>query len=737
MSGLNEQKPNLKRQKLLSSWVSTKNQKPCSISTSEELLKSSTVLVSTSDSSQSITTTNNNDFSTDIANYLQGSNPSDYNIVRLLEMTNIPSNDFVYPFSVHLKKGKEEKRFLKRTHFENFNWLLYSTSRAGLFCKYCVLFANKGGKDKNITLNKFVHSPLTKYAKILGAGGDFNVHSNHIYHKNAVQVALNFLYTYKNPQREIINIMNSNRMKTVAENRERLRPIIESIIFLGRQNIAIRGHRDQGKLNTTTSSSVINEGNFRELLKFRVSSGDTILEEHLKSCNSKATYISHTTQENIINCCKDELLAYILNEVKEAKYYSVIFDETTDISQISQLSLVLRYVDNNQNVHERFIGFINCHDYAFQKNKICNDIDIDTAENKNVEPKLTGEVLGNIVLSAMKDMSLDLSNCVGIGTDGCSVMTSVLHGAVQQVQSSCKNAIFSPCSNHALNLSISKSSNVQLVRNNMSIIKEILTFFNMSSKRSFILKNNLKGCKRSITRLCDTRWVERHDSIFEFQLCLKEIIDSLVCISEWTDVLSSSKAKTLLLTVCTCEFVITLYTMSDILSITAAASKILQGTIQDVFSADDCISITVKNLEDKRLNGELKFKELFEKCKTIMTELDINIKVPRTSKHQIHRSNTPASCPEEYFRRVLYIPVLDNILQDIHLRFYNKKNNLIFSLMQLVPVSIIKLSSEKCDKLINSVTEHFSFLEINEIALKGEIELWKSKWVTSHEKGKS
>jgi len=78
----------------------------------------------------------------------------------------------------------------------------------------------------------------------------------------------------------------------------------------------------------------------------------------------------------------------------------------------------------------------------------------------------------------------------------------------------------------------------------MGIIKEVLSFFNLSAKRNFILKNNLKGQKRSITSLC--RRIERHDSIFEFQTNLKEIVDSLVSISEWDDHVSSTKAKNLI-----------------------------------------------------------------------------------------------------------------------------------------------------------------------------------------------
>lgn len=164
----------------------------------------------------------------------------------------------------------------------------------------------------------------------------------------------------------------------------------------------------------------------------------------------------------------------------------------------------MRYVDDGNSVHKQFVGLINCHDFAFKKEKNCDELDLAENEEGNVESKLAGEVLGSIVCN-MQDMYLDLSKCIGIRRDGCSVITSIFHGAVQQVQTSCENAIFSPCSHHALNLSISKSSNVQLVKNNMSIIREILLFFNMSSKRNFILKNILKGCKRSLTGLCDTR----------------------------------------------------------------------------------------------------------------------------------------------------------------------------------------------------------------------------------------
>lgn len=107
---------------------------------------------------------------------------------------------------------------------------------------------------------------------------------------------------------------------------------------MGRQSIAFRGHHDQGNLTDKhnlnkikISSSVVNEGNFRELLRFRVGSGDDCLKNHLLTAHSKATYISHTIQYQLIKCCKEEILTIILKDVKKSQYYSIILDETTDI----------------------------------------------------------------------------------------------------------------------------------------------------------------------------------------------------------------------------------------------------------------------------------------------------------------------------------------------------------------------------------------------------------------------
>lgn len=62
---------------------------------------------------------------------------------------------------------------------------------------------------------------------------------------------------------------NSALQKQIEENRKILLPIIETIIFCGRQGIALRAHRDHGDINNHDIPSQ-NEGNFRALLRFRI-----------------------------------------------------------------------------------------------------------------------------------------------------------------------------------------------------------------------------------------------------------------------------------------------------------------------------------------------------------------------------------------------------------------------------------------------------------------------------------
>ena len=74
----------------------------------------------------------------------------------------------------------------------------------------------------------------------------------------------------------------------------------------------------------------------------------------------RATYRSNTTQNELINICGDIHSSTIINDIKKAKYFSIMADEAVDINKMGQLSIVIRYVDQSSNVTEKFLGFASC-----------------------------------------------------------------------------------------------------------------------------------------------------------------------------------------------------------------------------------------------------------------------------------------------------------------------------------------------------------------------------------------
>lgn len=645
---------------------------------------------------------------------------------HLLEKHWYPPPNYNFPCSVHTKQGKEEKRYINHNHLNKYDWLVYSEESKGLFCKYCALFVigESGSGTRNVMpLKSLVTEPLTKFPKLLGKTGNLESHQGNKYHIYAVQDGKNFIQTFHEPEKNILNKVDTYHMEMVLENRERLVPIIESILFLARQNIPLRGHIDDGSLLEVYTESVVNEGNFRELLKFRMKSGDKQLEHQMQNSQSRATYISKTTQNELIKIAGECILEEIISRVKDAKFYSVIFDETTDLSHTSQMSLVLRYVHLN-NVREDFVGFIDLHQLTYDH------------LSETTEPKLTGKIIGQSVLKITHELNLSHENCVAISTDGCSVMMSATCGAVKEVQSKMKNAVLCPCSNHALNLSLTKCAKVQAVRNMFGTMKEVVSFFNTSSKRSFTLKQVLGG---SLLSLCETRWVERHDAILHFQDGFLSIVEALSIISVWEDTSSSSKAKSLCDAICTPEFILCMHTIAEIFSVTLPLSIKLQKEDCDKYLASTLVKNIEGVLKKKRAESEEVFNIVFKAAAKVMQELEIELKKPRLNSRMKNRTNPNVESVEDYFRITIYNPTLDEILQDLTSRFDDSVLN-IFDLGVLIPKrkelntelkQREQAALENLSHKFGPILDEFGSVSLFKSALQGEFQVWQEHWRNS------
>ena len=70
-------------------------------------------------------------------------------------------------------------------------------------------------------------------------------------------------------------------------------------------------------------------------------------------------YLSGDIQNQLIQAMGDEVLSRIIEQVRDARFFSLLVDETSDsISRQEQVSFVLRYIDKDCDIQERFIGMV-------------------------------------------------------------------------------------------------------------------------------------------------------------------------------------------------------------------------------------------------------------------------------------------------------------------------------------------------------------------------------------------
>ena len=153
-----------------------------------------------------------------------------------------------------------------------------------------------------------------------------------------MQEAAAFITTMEKKSSRIDHHLSSLHSKQVEENHLKIRSIAETIIFCGRQGVALRGHHDDRPSVEKTQLQIM-VINVLALLQFRVQSGDKVLSDYLKSAAGNATYTSKTIQNEIIEICGDIICDKILVKICQARYYSVIADEAIDASNDEQLPL--------------------------------------------------------------------------------------------------------------------------------------------------------------------------------------------------------------------------------------------------------------------------------------------------------------------------------------------------------------------------------------------------------------
>ena len=132
-----------------------------------------------------------------------------------------------------------------------------------------------------------------------------------------------------------------------------------------------------------------------ELLSFIGSYNDKVAEV-IDKTPKNATYISSEVQKEILQVMASKIKNVIHEKIDDAKF-CIIIDEARDHSKKEQMSIVMRFVDKNGYVQERFFGLVHVRDTI-------------------------ASTLKEAIFSVLSRHNLDFHNIQGQGYDGASNM---------------------------------------------------------------------------------------------------------------------------------------------------------------------------------------------------------------------------------------------------------------------------------------------------------------------------
>ncbi|CAN6693287.1 unnamed protein product [Malus baccata var. baccata] len=345
------------------------------------------------------------------------------------------------------KYGDTQRRF-NPAWFDDFpTWLEYSVEKDAAFCLCCYLFKPNIGEQAGGDF--FVGEGFSNWKKkerlLTHIGGVNSAHN---------QAWSNF-EALRSQKQHIQSFFSKTHDEARIQYRARLNASIDCCRFLLRQGLAFRGNNE--------SEHSINHGNFLELLQFLADHNEDVKAVTLKNAPENHKLTSPDIQKDIVNACAIETIKTIIKDIGTS-LFSILIDESRDVSTKEQMAIVLRYVDKNGHVVERFIGI----------------------EHVTSTAALSLKETIDEVFSRHK---LSMSRLRGQGYDGPSNMQGEFNGLKALIMKDSGCAYYIHCFAHQLQLALVAvaKKNIQ-IESLFSIVTILVNVVGASSKRCDLLR---------------------------------------------------------------------------------------------------------------------------------------------------------------------------------------------------------------------------------------------------------
>ncbi|XP_042448120.1 zinc finger MYM-type protein 1-like [Zingiber officinale] len=479
------------------------------------------------------------------------------------------------------------------------------------------------------------------------------------------------LEAFQNQRQSVSHLLQARGHGMEVAYRTRLMTILDVTRFLLKQGLPFYGHDE--------SLSSSNKGNFLELIEWYIQRNDEVAKTMNENAPGNNQMKSPTVQKDLTRACAAEVTNFILNDIKD-NIFSLMVDECRDISVKEHMGVILRYVNKNGCVIERFLAIVHVSDTsAISLKKAIDEL---FAKHK-----------------------LSLSRLRGQGYDRASNMRGEYNGLKAHILKENSSARYVHCFAHQLQLVV-----VAVAKSNR-IVSDFFQYVTM------IVNITGASCKRK-----DKFRQLEHDKLVE---CLEkgDIVSVLENVyDDDTNDDNNGITASLIDNMESYEFVFVMHLMKSLLGITNELSLALQQKDQNIVLAISLIKTMTVRLQKLREEGWENLLNVVNKfCSNHMIPIPNMEENMRTRGRS--RRNGQMITNFHHYRVEIFCEVLDMMVQEMNNRFSESSTEVLTCIACLDPNdSFSQFNIGKLLRLAELYPEDFSLTDC--VILEDQLETY-------------
>eukprot|EP00112_Aurelia_sp_Birch-Aquarium-sp1_P015994 Seg3588.3 transcript_id=Seg3588.3/GoldUCD/mRNA.D3Y31 product="Zinc finger MYM-type protein 1" protein_id=Seg3588.3/GoldUCD/D3Y31 len=537
--------------------------------------------------------------------------------------------------------GKQNfKRSFQPSWFDKFKWLHYDVDSDSAFCFTCI----KALQHNMISSTKgeiaFTDTGFQNWKKALAKDKGLHKHESSECPKEAAARWCDIPSTVKGDVGEMISTKHAlekyNSLRILLK-------ILGNVRYLARQALPLRG--DWKKAEKSEADS-----NFYQLLQLRCDEDPSIVE-WLQKKTYKFTLAD--IQNEMLEIMALGILREIAKNIQSAVIYTIMTDESADVSNKEQLVFCIRWVDDELIVHEDFIGM-------------------------HPMEGTSADQIVFIIKDILLRMNLRLEDARGQCYDGAAAMAGAKTGVATQIKAINGKCLYTHCYGHALNLAVGDSiKSVECLKGVFEVVREICKLIKKSPKRNTKLDDMRKKSKndsKGIHAICPIRWTvhgEALDSILNNYIELMNLWDW--SIDTLRDTEMKARIRGVQANMPTFDFVYGCCLGILLLKQTDNLSRTLQDPKMSAAEGNAIAQDVIKTLSKDR--NDSAYHLFWERVCKRKDELNVNDpklprkrRLPRRLEDGSAETHHFPSTPKDHYRQI-YFQALDAAINCIKERF--------------------------------------------------------------------